>query len=101
MASKMCIRDSTLGDDLYGRSIQENLQKYGVDTRGVRTVPGCESFHAFILLNTQTASRTCVWSKGTVPPPTPEDVDVEQLAHARDVYKRQIFNFYSKLINND
>lgn len=73
----------TLGDDLYGRSIQENLQKYGVDTRGVRTVPGCESFHAFILLNTQTASRTCVWSKGTVPPPTPEDVDVEQLAHAR------------------
>ena len=73
----------TVGDDPFGRYMLEDFQKWGVSTRYVRLAPGAVSFHAVVLLNRQNATRTCVWNRGTVQPPTPADVDEEVLSHAR------------------
>lgn len=84
-ASKLGVRAAycgTLGADIYGRMIFEGFEKYGVDTTFVKQVPG-ESFHAVILLNTAKATRTCVWSKGSVPPPTLADIPESLFAGAR------------------
>lgn len=72
-----------LGDDMYGDFIRTAFDAYGVDRSCVRTVPGAQSFHSFVLLNTSNASRTCVWNKGTLTPPTAEDVDLEILKNAK------------------
>ena len=73
----------TLGDDMYGDYIKASFEKYGVDTRHIRRIPGEQSFHSFVLLNLQNSSRTCIWNKGTVTPPTEEDVDLEVLKNAK------------------
>lgn len=73
----------TLGDDMYGDYIKASFEKYGVDTSHIRRNPGEQSFHSFVLLNLQNSSRTCIWNKGTVTPPTQEDVDLEVLKNAK------------------
>lgn len=73
----------TIGDDPFGRFMLEDLERWGVSTEYVRRVPGCVSFHAVVLLNQANASRTCVWSKGTVPPPKESDLNWEALKHAK------------------
>ncbi len=73
----------TLGDDLYGQSIRQSMENYGVDMSRVRTVAGAISYHSFVLLNLAGATRTCVWSKGTLPQPEESDVDLQALAQAK------------------
>ena len=73
----------TLGDDMYGDYIKASFEKYGVDTSHIRRNPGEQSFHSFVLLNLQNSSRTCIWNKGPVTPPTQEDVDLEVLKNAK------------------
>ncbi len=73
----------TLGGDTYGDFIQSELNKYGVSTPHVRRIPGQISFHSFVLLNLSNSSRTCIWSKGTVQPPTEADVALEDLKQAK------------------
>lgn len=73
----------TLGDDMYGSYVMAGLQKYGVCTDYIRHIPGKQSFHSFVLLNLTNASRTCIWNRGTVTPPVPEDVDLEVLKNAK------------------
>ncbi len=73
----------TLGDDMYGDFIRSAFDTYGVDRTHVRTVPGAQSFHSFVLLNLSNASRTCVWNRGTVTPPIPADVNLDVLKNAK------------------
>lgn len=73
----------TLGDDPFGAFMLADLEKWGVDIRHVRRVPGAVSFHAVVLLNRRNASRTCVWNRGTVEPPRESDVDDHVLASAK------------------
>lgn len=73
----------TLGDDMYGSYVMAGLKKYGVNTDYIRHIPGKQSFHSFVLLNLTNASRTCIWNRGTVTPPVPEDVDLEVLKNAK------------------
>lgn len=73
----------TLGDDRYGEIILESFHKYGVGTEKIRIVRGAQSFHSFVLLNTKTSSRTCIWSKGTLPPPEKNELDLEALKNAK------------------
>lgn len=73
----------TVGDDMHGKYILEQLGKYGVDTSHVRVVPGEASFNSFVLCNVANSSRTCIWNKGTVPPPERSDVEREVLQHAK------------------
>lgn len=73
----------TVGDDMHGRFILEQLSGYGVGTASVRVVPGAASFNSFVLCNVSNSSRTCIWNKGTVPTPGKEDVDLEVLKKAK------------------
>ena len=72
----------TVGDDVYGSFIKQELNRYGVDVSGVAELPGV-SFHSVVLLNLSNSSRTCVWNRGTAPAPGEEQVDLEVLKHAR------------------
>lgn len=72
----------TVGDDLHGRFILEQLGRYGVGTSRVRMVPETASFNSFVLCNVTDSSRTCIWNRGTVPPPQKEDVNLEVLRQA-------------------
>ncbi len=72
----------TVGGDMYGSFIKAELEKYGVGTRYIRTEAGRQSFHSFILLNLASASRTCIWNRGTVRPPCPQDIDLAALGAA-------------------
>lgn len=73
----------TLGDDMYGSFILGEFRKYGVACDRVRRVQNTQSFHSFVLLNLSNTSRTCIWSKGTVPAPEPSDIDLETLKNAK------------------
>ena len=73
----------TIGDDPFGRFMMDDLERWGVETQDVRRVPDSVSFHAVVLLNQETKSRTCVWNRGTVPQPTVEDIDEEIVKHAK------------------
>ncbi len=73
----------TLGDDLYGDSLIEAFEKYGVDTTYIRRISGAQSFHSVVILNLNNSSRTCIWNKGTITPPTEADIDLEVLKNAK------------------
>lgn len=73
----------TVGNDPFGRFMLDDLARWGVGTRYVREVPDTVSFHAVVLLNRQNASRTCIWSRGTVPPPQPDALDADALRNAK------------------
>lgn len=73
----------TIGDDPFGTFMMDDLKKWHVSTEFVKVIPDTVSFHAVVLLNQKTASRTCVWNKGTVAAPTAEDLDEEALRNAK------------------
>lgn len=73
----------TLGDDLYGNFIRREFTRFGVGHDRVRTVEGGQSFHSFVLINTEKATRTCIWNCGTLPLPEAWDVDLERLRGAK------------------
>ena len=73
----------TMGDDLFGQFLRNDFLRWGVDTRFVTLVPGAISFHSVVLLNQRTSSRTCIWNRGTFPPPDAALLDAEALAHAK------------------
>lgn len=73
----------TVGDDGFGRFILDDLERWGVSTAHVKRKPGQVSFHAVVLLNKRLGTRTCVWSKGTVDEPSPDEIPLDVLKNAR------------------
>lgn len=73
----------TVGDDPFGSFMMNDLEKYGVSTKFVRRVSDCISFHAVVLLSKESGSRTCIWNRGTVQPPTPSDINEQALLNAK------------------
>lgn len=57
----------TVGDDLSGNFIQEDLKRYGVDIDSVKVLKGFTSATAFVLSNKEKGTRTCIWAKGNLP----------------------------------
>lgn len=75
-----------VGDDPFGEFMLDDLARFGVSTRYARRVADSISFHAVVLLNRQNASRTIVWSRGTVPPPAPDELDRDALLSAKALH---------------
>ncbi len=70
-ASKLGAKAAYIGvlsDDASGHFLLDDMAKYGLDNSLVDTVSGYSSFTSCIWLNTKTASRTCVFDKGNIPP---------------------------------
>lgn len=70
-ASKLgakCAFIGNLSDDSGGRFLKEDFERYGVDTSCMKIMHGYDSFCSCIWLAKDSASRTCVFCKGNVPP---------------------------------
>lgn len=70
-ASKLgasCAFIGNLSDDNGGKFLKADFEKYGVDTGYIKIKPGYDTFCSCIWLARETASRTCVFSRGNVPP---------------------------------
>ena len=70
-ASKLgakCAFIGNLTDDSGGVFLKDDLEKYGVDTEYIKIHTGFNTFCSCIWLANDTASRTCVFFKGDVPP---------------------------------
>lgn len=57
-----------LSDDNGGVFLKKDFEKYGVDTTYVDVNKGYRSFTSVIWLANDTATRTCVFDKGSLPP---------------------------------
>ena len=57
-----------LSDDNGGVFLQKDFEKYGVNTKCVNVISGYRSFTSMIWLAKDTATRTCVFDKGDLPP---------------------------------
>lgn len=72
-----------VSDDDAGRKIREGLETEGLDVTGLVTRPGGESQTAFIVVNTESGSRTILWKRPTVPPLSQEEIDADLIASSR------------------
>lgn len=73
----------TIGNDPFGTYMVEDMNFWGIDTSATKYIPDCTSFHSVVLLNKATGSRTCIWNRGNVPQPKPEELDFDMLKHAK------------------
>lgn len=55
------------GSDNAGKYILDDFKKYGVVTDNVTVIEGASSFTSYIVLSSNTATRTCVFDRGNVP----------------------------------
>lgn len=86
-ASKLganCAFIGNLSDDNGGKFLKSDFEKYGVDTGFIKIKEGFDSFCSCIWLAKETASRTCVFSRGNVPP-TVIDEDARRAIAAAEV----------------
>ena len=70
-ASKLganCAFIGNLSDDNGATFLKADFEKYGVDTDYIKIIPGYETFCSVLWLSKETASRTCVFFKGNIPP---------------------------------
>ena len=57
-----------LSDDSGGKYLKSDFETYGVDTSLIRVKSGYRSFASVLWLCADTATRTCVFDKGDLPP---------------------------------
>lgn len=72
-----------LSDDSAGAFLMRDFERFGVSTEHVEVPSGYRSFTSVICLSTESASRTCVFDKGDLPPLTLSDKQKEAIARAR------------------
>jgi len=72
-----------VGDDDFGRFIQEGLMAEGVDTAFLRVSPGADSQYAFILANSGQGTRTVFWTRSTAGEVRPDEIPAGLIRQAR------------------
>jgi sugar/nucleoside kinase (ribokinase family) len=71
-----------LSDDNGGRFLKEDFIKYGVNTDLIEVKSGYRSFASVLWLCADTATRTCVFDKGDLPPLKLNDAQKQAIAQA-------------------
>ncbi len=69
-------------DDGAGEFLRGDFETYGVDTECMKTVPDTDGFQSFIWLSDKSATRTCVFHRGTVPGTVLNEKEKEAIAKA-------------------
>ncbi len=70
-AQKLGVQSAYIGqlaDDSGGRYLLADFERYGVDTAHIERKEGYRSFSSVLWLAADTATRTCVFDKGNLPP---------------------------------
>ncbi len=78
-----CALAGVLGDDSFGKMIQNSLEEEGIDTSGVKIRRGSDSQFAFIVAEPGLGRRTVFWRRPTGSPLTPEEIDPGMVERAR------------------
>ena len=73
----------TVGDDAAGETMLGELRREGVDVSGVLVQPGRLSQFAFIMVDSGTAERTILWTRGTLDPLDPALIDPDLIRSCR------------------
>lgn len=84
-ASKLgasCAFIGNLSDDNGATFLKADFEKYGVDTDYINIIHGYETFCSVLWLSKETASRTCVFFKGNIPPTEIDDASTKAIADA-------------------
>lgn len=71
-----------LSDDNSGKFLKEDFEKYGVETDLIEIRSGFRSFASVLWLCADSASRTCVFDKGDLPPLTLDDAQKQAVRDA-------------------
>ena len=71
-----------LSTDAAGSFLMEDFQKYGVATDLIESVSGHRAFTSVIWLSEESATRTCVFDKGDLPPLKLNDAQKKAIANA-------------------
>lgn len=77
-----CAYIGNLTDDGAGAFLKGDFEKYGVSTEFTDLKKGYISFASTILLSEETASRTCIFDRGNVPPTVLSDCQKKAIADA-------------------
>ncbi len=72
-----------VGDDARGLAIRDELRAAGVETAALRLRPGAETPAAFCWAEVATGHRSIVWTRGSVAPLDPGELDPRTVASAR------------------
>ncbi len=80
VATAFCGR---VGDDEHGRRIRRELEAEGVDCRGLCVEAGATSQFAFIVVEQRTGRRNIFWTRGSVRPLKPADLDLDLITSCR------------------
>lgn len=79
-----CAFIGNVSGDGIGAFLKDDLKRYGVDVSHIRACPGSRAFTSVVLLNRKTATRTCVFDRGSVPK-TVLDEEQKELIRQADV----------------
>ena len=71
-----------LSNDNGGKFLKEDFERYGVETKFVRVKAGYRSFASVLWLCADTATRTCVFDKGDLPPLVLDDAQKQAVKDA-------------------
>lgn len=71
-----------LSSDSGGVFLKSDFEKYGVDTSNIRVLDGYRSFTSVLWLSAETATRTCVFDKGNLPPLSLDDAQKSAIQNA-------------------
>ena len=85
-AQKLGVQAAYIGNltnDNGGRFLKEDFEKYGVKTHLIEEKAGNRSFSSVLWLCADTATRTCVFDKGSLPPLVLNPAQKEAIQQAR------------------
>ena len=71
-----------LTDDAGGKFLKADMELYGVSTENLRVNKGYNSFCSYIWISEASASRTCVFNKGNLPPLVLDDAQKKAVEEA-------------------
>ncbi len=73
-------------DDSYSKAMLDDFARYGVDTSRSPVKPGLTGGSAIVINSRKTSSRTILWTRGSVPSLSADEVPADFIAGARMLY---------------
>jgi sulfofructose kinase len=86
-----CYFAGTIGDDYFGRMIEDSLKDEGINIGGIVRREGSSSQFAFIMAEPYKARRTIFWQRPAGTPIRPEEVDITMLRKSRVFHTDGLF----------
>jgi Sugar kinases, ribokinase family len=78
-----CAYIGVLSDDAGGKFLLSDFEKFNVDVQSVQVMSGYSSFSSFVILNEDSATRTCVAYRGDLPELVLDEAQKQKLIAAK------------------